>query len=1269
MSLVPKFCTRIAPICQARSVERLPGSGPSLDVGLQPQNSPVDPTIRRVAPLSSKSLENPPPGFRQWVAAILSLLVISAAWPSEGQAQASGDSVQEISRKAEELVANGNSEEAIIFVKDALAKVEISAGAGDSDTLSLMNILGLTYAQAGRYDDAASTFGRALEIVKNKPEIPVRFRLNLLSNRLEALVKLAKHEEALPLSQELLATAEKELGVENERTNTIRGTLVKIYITAKRPLEAISIARDALRYSEIIHGADHPETIHERTTLAVALMETSHYEEAKKILETALDIAQRRLPHDHEHLTAINGFLSNVNRLLGRTADAKKYSDDATKGSRAKAGMRDADLAIIKNNQALQEQTERRYESAETLFLKAIELSKKGRPDHPETAATLANLSGLYSLWGRYADAERVAQESLAITQKNPGPGTAAEAKGMNTIALIHVKTGRYEEAIPWLRAAFKICMAKLEPGHPDTIFVFANLAGVESALGNHKEAAELGEIVLASIEKRFGPKNRNCAIILMNLGQSYTSLKNYEKAEPLLLRAVSILENEPGPPSTELATAYNAIGQLRQMKGQWDESESSIRKTIEILEQSLGPNHPETTVAIDNLATMLLAAGRWREAAKEFDRTRRSRREFLAKTLFAMPEADQYKLVDMSERLSLDGAMSLAISRRMEPEIASRSAEWMLNSKAITIRALAQRALLSREEDNPEAAKIVAELDHVRGKLARMAMARDVPSPTASNDDYKALIERDRQLGLALRIPSTIDPWTSLDAVRDSLPEDAVLVEFGRFRIITPAKVAGGLGWEPARYVAWVIPPKSLGEVRLVDLGPAEEIEAAVAEVLRGLHAPPDVGGEAKAEQTLSIPLQLLAEKVLKPLEGYLGPAKRWVLSPDAALWLVPWAALPEKKGRYAVEGHLIHLVVSGRELTVKPSGEKANAPAILADPDYDLGVGRAFAKARELGRVRGGSTASSRGARIRSESLGDTFGRLQGTGDEARAIAPLMKIIAGVEPEVFVEAAASETVFKALRSPKILVLSTHGFFLEDPKNDPAEKTPGSETRSLPANPLLRSGLILAGYNRALSVGEGDNDDGLVTGLEVASCDLRATDLVVLSACETGLGKVRAGEGIAGLRQVFQLAGAKAVVASLWKVPDFESYQLMTTFFQSLSRGRGNAEALREAQLAMIADRRGRLGAAHPYYWAAFALTGFPGRSWRDEAVIGIDSSELPAIPKSRLEFAATMISPVTGLPEAGTPWGDSALALVLGTVGVVTGRWWWKVGGSRRY
>jgi CHAT domain-containing protein len=237
--------------------------------------------------------------------------------------------------------------------------------------------------------------------------------------------------------------------------------------------------------------------------------------------------------------------------------------------------------------------------------------------------------------------------------------------------------------------------------------------------------------------------------------------------------------------------------------------------------------------------------------------------------------------------------------------------------------------------------------------------------------------------------------------------------------------------------------------------------------------------------------------------------------------------------------------------------------------------------------------------------------FSPLPATGQEVAAAANL------IGGQKYIRQQALKAVVKRVSAPDVLYLATHGFFLPDQQQMPEMDTvslrsftmwgtsfgaaSGVADRAEPnpriENPLLRCGLALAGANRREAVrGRDDVDDGILTGMEVAGLDLWGTKLVVLSACETGLGDVQQGEGVMGLRRAFFLAGARRVLSTLWKVPDKQTQELMTDFITRWKAGTPGADALRGAQIAMIEQMRRQQGHAHPFYWAAFTMTG----DWR---------------------------------------------------------------------
>jgi CHAT domain-containing protein len=372
-------------------------------------------------------------------------------------------------------------------------------------------------------------------------------------------------------------------------------------------------------------------------------------------------------------------------------------------------------------------------------------------------------------------------------------------------------------------------------------------------------------------------------------------------------------------------------------------------------------------------------------------------------------------------------------------------------------------------------------------------------------------------------------------------------------------------------RYVAYVLGPT--GDPTFADLGEAAPLEAAVDAFRRALGDPDHTHDPKPAARALD-------RLLMAPIRALLGD-NRWIfLSPDGALNLVPFGALVDERGHYLVERYLFSYLTSGRDLLRfgddhPPSREP---PLILADPAFD-----------DAGAPRG-PEATHRALRS-IDMVTHALLPLEGTAEEARTIARLFP-----DSRVLLGAQATEGAVKAAHAPRMLHLATHGFFLpEQPVPEAlvegrgAGPTPVERAALLQReSPLLRSGIALAGFNKRTEGSEA----GVLTALEVAGLDLYGTRLVVLSTCESGLGEASAGEGVYGMRRALTMAGAETQVMSLWQVDTGRTRELMGAYYRQLKDGAGRSDAMRDVQLAMLADSK----TASPNLWASFIVSG----EWR---------------------------------------------------------------------
>ena len=390
------------------------------------------------------------------------------------------------------------------------------------------------------------------------------------------------------------------------------------------------------------------------------------------------------------------------------------------------------------------------------------------------------------------------------------------------------------------------------------------------------------------------------------------------------------------------------------------------------------------------------------------------------------------------------------------------------------------------------------------------------------------------------------------LAAVQQAIPEDASLVEFVQYRPFNPKVIGRANRFGAPRYAAFVL--RRTGEPRWVELGAADAIDRRVAALRTSLRTPSGANPRQPARE--------VAQSLIDPIETLVAGSRKVLIAADGELSVMPFAALVDAQGRFLIDRFEITNFASGRDLLRLAERRASRAPAlILANPDFGAADGKAA----------------------------PSFAPLEGTAGEAKALGSLLP-----GSRVLTGSAATESAIKSVHGPRVLHVATHGVFLDarslakagPPDNRGVVMPMPAAPESAGRQALVRSFLALAGANRPAAAGV---EDGRLSALEAASLDLRGTQLVVLSACETGLGEVRSGDGVHGLRRALTMAGAESQVMSLWQVNDRATRDFMIAFYKQLAAGSGRAAALRAVQQQFIKSKTD----AHPYFWAAFTIAG----------------------------------------------------------------------------
>ena len=993
-------------------------------------------------------------------------------------------------------------------------------------------------------------------------------------------------DEAVGLREQAQTLIEKTFGTEHPVAVLNLKLLAFLYDQKGDYRKAEAAYLRALSAQEKLSGPEHTEVAGVLLGLGTVYGHMEDFVRAEQAYARALAIREKALGPDSPEVAAVLFSLSYTFTNRGMYGKAEPILKRALAIQEKALGPDTLEVALTLNNLAYLYMEKGDYEQSEALFKRSLAIFEKLLgPEHALVGTPLNSLAVLYRTKGDYQRAEPLLKRALAIQEKAAGPEHPDTANALNSLAMLYSEKGDDERALPLFQRALAI-REKAQPESSSVAATLNSIAYVYDSKGDHAQAISLYKRALAIIEKTLGAETPLYASTLGNLAAVYSDEGDFAQAEPLDRRALALREKLLGPEHPDVAVSLSNLAYIYFARNEFEKEEPLYLRALAITEKAYGPDHPNIGLYLANLATVYWGRGDTRQALAALARNAELRERNLALVLTTGSE-EQKRLYMATLATETDGIVSFHTSAApSDPEAAQLALTTVLRRKGRVLDVSADEIGALRRRLDSQDRELLDRLSTTRSALARLVLqGADAASPAEHRGEEKRLKDEIDLLEAKVSERSAefrtqAQPVTLKD-VREAIPADAALVEFVVYRPYDVRSTNRKTRFGAPRYVAYVL--RRTGAPLWVDLGEASVVERGVAAWRRALIDP--------SNQDASRSGRAMDELVMRPVRRLLGDARRLFLSPDGALNLIPFGALLDERNRYLLEDYSITYLTSGRDLLrMRLSAESRQGPMVVANPLFEAGASSAASA----------SSAPATQSRRSADFAGSVFTPLPGTKGEAAALGAIL-----TGARVFTDAQASEALLKHVTGPSILHIATHGFFLPDQPRSAADDNARAESRGMALvagggvrvegeNPLLRSGLALAGANRGQG---GDGEDGVLTALEAAGLDLRGTKLVVLSACETGVGEVKNGEGVYGLRRALVLAGAESQVMSLWQVSDEATKDLMIGYYKRLQAGEGRTEALRAVQLEMLrGGDPSKHGREHPFFWASFIQSG----DWR---------------------------------------------------------------------
>jgi CHAT domain-containing protein/tetratricopeptide (TPR) repeat protein len=957
------------------------------------------------------------------------------------------------------------------------------------------------------------------------------------------------------------------------------------------------------------------ESLHTSGSSEVTL---ENYAAARQRFLDALRIQKQIAPAGSAEQARIMRELGNVEEIQTNFAMAHVYLEGAV-ALAERLPPESNQLEPILEDLAILEDEEGDLPAARTYLQRAFEIKEKL---HGYLASTFINLGDIALHQYDLAAARGYFEKALALFMKTY-PNNVGVPFALSGLSQTFYSQGDLTSALEYSRRALAIDEASM-PLSLDTADGLSVMGDILRDQGKFTAAAPYYHKAL-QIREKLAPQSLRVADSLVNLAKLAHRQQNTTLAAEYDRRALE-LGQKSCPNFWCVPDILNDLGELAYERGDLAGSESYLRRAVDIREKSLGPAHPDLARSLNALALTMAAMGRKPEALETAVRAERIGAEHLRVSVRTLSErqALAYENIRAS---GLDLALTLAADRATS-SARSEVFDAVIRSRALVFDELAARHRSAYGSWDPEVRQLSNLLLSARTRLATLVFrgAGDMKPETYRNllDEAREQKEKTEQLLAEKSIAFRQDQARTQLGIKEiatSLPQGTALVAFVRYSRHLQKREISNVFPEPVpSYAAFVLRAGEL-EPGLVQLGSARNIERLLAAWRRDIARPAEVELSPKTgENTYRRSGAALRRRIWDPLVPELGNAKVVFVVPDGALHLVSLASLPVNSSKYLIEaGPLIHYLSTERDL-VPADSHHGEGILVVGNPAFDR-AGKVIVASNQplvpTGARNGTGLTPLRGVRSACGTFRTLhFPPLPASQQEAERIAAVWKTSAAGKGawmdrgspdqpsnsellQVTGAEASAEAFEQYAPGKRVLHVATHGFFLEGSCESMVQRGLDASKRDesvLPAtaeNPLLLSGLAFAGANRRAAA-KPDETDGILTAEEIAGINLEGVDWAVLSACDTGAGEIKVGEGVFGLRRAFQVAGAKTVIISLWPVDDEATRQWMGTLYREhFLSGKDTGESVRAASVQILRQRRAKHQSTHPFYWGAFIAAG----------------------------------------------------------------------------